>query len=661
MYKTQCALLVRRGESVYHNSVDIRYREPQGAVAVNTQIVLRIDAPLGAEDFTAKLCLQDESGQRLLPMEKEGSSACITITASDKACLMQYSFLCYAFGRWYWVGAESGEGRVMDVQHAAWQITVYQADFTTPDWFCGAVAYQIFPDRFYCSDPKAIPARAQEHLRKKRHLRLHTSWDEEPYWQPEAGRREYAPDDYFGGDFNGIRQKLPYLKALGVSCIYLNPIFEAASNHRYNTADYDRIDPFLGTNEDFLALAEDAKASGIRLILDGVFNHTGSDSIYFDSEHSYGNGACDSKDSPYYPWYRFTHWPNGYESWWGFPTLPNVSELEPSFDAFLNGEDGVVARWLRRGASGWRLDVADELPDDCIRHIRARTKAEKPDALLMGEVWEDCSNKYGSEGRRAYVNGDLLDCAMNYPFRDALLDFLLCRDDAYRLNERFSQLREHYPKPFYDASLNLISSHDEVRFLSALCGAPDRHQKRELHAAFDPPKEVRATAREKFVLATALQMTMPGVPCVYYGDEVGLDGCADPFNRRTYPWGREDQQLKEEFTALIAARNQSAALRKGYARFGALSRDVFALIRFLEKETSILLINRADAARLALLYPTLLSEGPDVRRELQFAGKYQLRKGPFAAEETEKMTLDAVLSYELPPRSYLLLTRETEA
>jgi len=609
---------------VYHHSRNIVYRNPQGAVPVGSAVTLCLDIPEAKEGAAFFTAVSLGGQELLLPMEREDGRTRVTLTVPDTPGLCYYYFVIRAGEETWYYGADSGEGLLTRDLPPAWQITVYRGDFITPQWFAEGLCYQIFPDRFFKSDPALARERVNRRIASGRAARLHEDWGEEPDYRPNLGRPYYAPDDYFGGDLNGITQKLPYLKELGVTCLYLNPVFEGYSNHRYNTADYLAVDRVLGSEADFDRLCRKARELGISLMLDGVFSHTGDDSLYFDRYGRYGGGACESMSSPYYPWYRFLRWPDRYECWWNFSTLPNVSELEPSYMDFIMGEEGVLAHWQRRGVMGWRLDVADELPDEFIRGLRTRVKQENPDGVLLGEVWEDCSNKIGPEGRRAYVDGDLLDSAMNYPFREAVLRFAAGKMNAFALNEILQAQRERYPAPFYRACLNLLSSHDEVRALSYLSGAPDRAQvAREAQAAFAPSAEDVASGKRRFLLATAIQMVHMGVPCLYYGDEIGLEGMADPFNRRTYPWGAEDEELLSAVKRLTLLRSGSEACKNGRLRMGALSRDVFAILRYAGDEVVILLVNASDEEKNAILYPALLFEGADGAKPMAFAGVYE--------------------------------------
>ena len=407
------------------NSRSRKYRDPLGAVGDGTSIHFRITLPRELSCSAAHLVMQREGGQtQVLDMFWCGMNG-------NNQEWWECHFTPEVPGLYFYhfeIHTQRGSQRISKGfagdgifgGNNQWQLTVYDKNFQTPDWLEGGVMYQIFPDRFYNSgQPKtAVPS----------DRRLHSQWMEQPDWAPNA-QGKITNTDFFGGDLHGIEEKLPYLKSLGVTCLYLNPIFESHSNHRYDTADYSKVDPLLGTEEDFSSLCAAAKKLGIRVVIDGVFSHTGSDSVYFNREGRYPTpGAYRSQESPYYPWYTFHPWPDSYDCWWNFDTLPNVKETDPSYNTYINGEEGIVRKWLRAGASGWRLDVADELPDAFLDQLTAAAKKEKPDALVLGEVWEDASNKTSYGIRRRYLLGKQLDTVMNYPFRDAILGFLLGND-----------------------------------------------------------------------------------------------------------------------------------------------------------------------------------------------------------------------------------------
>ena len=440
------------------------------------------------------------------------------------------------------LGIVSGEGE-------RWQQTVYKKDFDTPQWLSGGIIYQIFPDRFYASgkEKKNVP---DDRF-------ICTDLKKIPEHRQNVGTCSLG-NDYYCGDLKGIEQKLPYLKELGVTCIYLNPIFEAHSNHRYNTADYMKIDPLLGDEEDFKNLCESAKKEGIHIILDGVFSHTGDDSIYFDKYGRYGpEGAFSNPRSPYRSWYSFGNYDCGYSAWWGVPSLPEVNENHPQFTEFITGENGVLRHWLKLGASGWRLDVADELPDEFLDNIRAAIKSENDEALLLGEVWEDASNKISYGSRRRFLRGEQLDSVMNYPFKDAIIDFV-CRKNADKLNKTVLDITENYPPCVTRVLMNHIGTHDTARVITAIAkyGIPWGDRNWQSCQTLTAEEYDRAKALLK--VAAVIQFTLPGVPSIYYGDEVGMCGFGDPFCRGFHTWEDGDIQLLEFYKQLCAVRKCDA-------------------------------------------------------------------------------------------------------
>ena len=405
-----------------------------------------------------------------------------------------------------------------------------------------------------------------------------------PEFRPNE-KGEVLNNDFYGGNLAGIAEKLPYLKKLGVEALYLNPIFMAFSSHRYDTADYKRIDPMLGTEEDFRALCETAHSLGMKVILDGVFSHTGSNSVYFDKNGIFGGGAVSDPQSPYRKWFDFQHYPDKYTCWWDFDTLPCVKKMEPEFmDYIFGADDSVLAKWLRLGADGFRLDVVDELPDGFLMALRERLRQLKPDAMLIGEVWEDASNKIAYGVRRRYFTHAQLDSVMNYPWRKAILAFARGADDGRGLRQVLLTIAENYPAPVLNSNLNLLSSHDVPRAITALIDPTDADREelaRRLSAM--TPEQVKL-GKERFKLASFLQFTLPGCPCVYYGDEAGMTGYRDPFNRQYYPWGREDAALQNHIRTLAHLRHDSAALKRGDLRVLAAGNGSITFRRTLDRE-----------------------------------------------------------------------------
>lgn len=461
-----------------------------------------------------------------------------------------------------------------------WQITCYEQAFPTPDAFGGLVMYQIFPDRFN----KKGDCDTTEKLTP---FHLHDNPYDLPVYEPDhAGIVQN--NDFFGGNLCGIIQKLPYLKELGVNAIYLNPIFKAFSNHRYDTADYLKVDPLLGTNDDFRHLCNSAHDLGIKVILDGVFSHTGSDSLYFDIHNRFGVGAYHNPDSPYRSWYQFTDYPKGYTAWWGILTLPCTEELNPDFRHFIFNK--VIPYWLSLGADGWRLDVADELPEEFLEELYSAVKREKPQALVLGEVWEDASNKISYGVRRKYLQGKSLDAVMNYVWRDAIIRFVRREISAEDFAESVMTICEHYPQDAINATMNLLSTHDTPRILTVL-GTDYVPESRKDRAGFRLQEEQRKIAKNRLYLAAFLLFCLPGSPCIYYGDEIGLEGFEDPFNRG-YMGDRDgDNDIASCFRALAAMKNQSPALRFGNLTPLLAEKGLFAFLRKERTEQVLCLVN----------------------------------------------------------------------
>ena len=436
----------------------------------------------------------------------------------------------------------------------AWQQTVYLKGWNAAPEFAGKIIYQIFPDRFFKKGEPPLPER-KKYVKFKNH-------DELPNYIREANG-DLDTSDFFGGTLRGIEEKLPYIASLGAEIIYLNPIFEAHSNHRYDTADYTKIDPVLGNEEDFSSLCKTAGKYGIKIILDGVFSHTGDDSIYFNRYGTYPDvGAYQSQNSPYYKWYTFQEFPDRYSSWWGIKILPEVNETEPDYLEYMTGKGGVLEKWLRLGASGYRLDVADELPDEFLDALYKTVKTVKKDAYVVGEVWEDATNKEDNGRRRKYLQGGEMDGVMNYVLKDALIEFLNS-GNAEKLSDAINLLKENYPKPSLSCLMNIIGSHDTKRILSVLGGVKTDDCDYEGQAREKLSPEERETAIKKLMLGWFILTTLPGCPTVFYGDEAGVEGLRDPLNRKYFPWGKEDKTLLSHYRKMGDIRKNSPELKTG--------------------------------------------------------------------------------------------------
>lgn len=577
-------MLINYRNEMMHDSTMLTYREPFGAVTQGQTVTLRFKTRL-SQISSVYLRLTGEGVHQDIMMTQDNGFWQARFDAPHEPGVYWYYFTINTGERIVYYGTEGkrkgGIGVAYTETPPAYQLTVYQSNFDTPAWFRGSVMYQIFPDRFKRSGEKTVKAGLDNHRAKGRCVVEHKRWNEEPLYKPLKGEAHYNPCDYYGGTLKGIEESLHDLKDLGVGVIYLNPIFEAASNHRYNTADYKKIDPVLGNEDDFIELCDKAEALGIRVLLDGVFSHTGSDSIYFNLEKAYeSSGAANTQDSPYYPWYTFEHYPDKYKSWWGFESLPEVNEHNPDWQRFIiTDEDSVLRRWLSKGAAGYRLDVADELPDDVLALMYAATKHQKTEAVMLGEVWEDATTKYSYGTHRKYALGGMLDSVMNYPLRNALVSFLTGSSDARALKDFLVEQAMVYPRPMYYALMNLLSSHDIERIRTALSTKLDPHSlTREQQATFRLSDSQSQKGAAKQRLASVLQFALPGVPCIYYGDEKGMTGFLDPFNRGPYREAAFD--LTAHYRTISQLRNGSHALRMGHAAFFAPNADCIGILRY---------------------------------------------------------------------------------
>ena len=572
---------------ILFDSKEKLYKEPFGCVTPGETCTLRVHVPESVGAVAAFCAVQSENGT---PVKR----APMTVTGSKGAYqIWEGSFSLDTPGLYFYhfqITKPEGSFRLFkqgnDTNMEAgdqWQISCIPADFTTPDWAKGAVIYQVFPDRFRKNGDCDLTGKLTPYI-------LHENWDEEVFWQPDE-KGEILNNDFFGGNFRGITEKMAYIASLGTTVLYLNPISKSFSSHRYDTGDYKTPDPMLGTEADFARLCRTAHEYGIRVVLDGVYSHTGANSLYFDREGTFGgNGAYCRPDSPYYSWFTFKHYPDDYESWWGFKTLPTVKKTEKAFvEYIITGEDSVVAHWLRLGADGFRLDVADELPNEFVSLLKKRIRELKPDALLIGEVWEDASNKISYGVRRRYFADAALDSCMNYPFRTAILKLMRGQDDGRGFREAVMTVAENYPAQVLACNMNLLGSHDTPRILTAL--ADDFDGDRAEAASRFLTSEDRTAAEEKLPAATVLQYALPGAPSVYYGDEAGMEGHKDPFNRRTYPWGKENADLLAHFRALGEWKKNSTALRLGEIRFRTAEDGHIAFDRVYGEEKVRIYVN----------------------------------------------------------------------
>ena len=555
---------------VFHNSHKLEHRNPFGAVKLGTQIKISIEV---YKEVTVYIHTVNFKGHEqdivmdIVSRNEEGYFLYTgTIDTSNSLGLLNYYFKIIYNNKVVYYGNNNdvlgGIGQKYDYRPKLYQITVYN-ERKVPDWYKEGIIYQIFVDRFLNGNENG------EISAPKKNSFIYATWEDDPmYIKNEKG--DVIRWDFYGGNLKGVKAKLEYIKSLGASIIYMNPIFEAASCHKYDTGDYKKIDGMFGTDEDFKDLCEEAKKLGIRIILDGVFSHTGSDSKYFNKLGNYENkGAYQSKESRYYSWYRFNNHPNEYECWWGFDNQPNVEELDESYlNYMIKDSDSVITKWIKLGASGWRLDVADELPDKFIEMIKEKILEADKESVLIGEVWEDASNKISYSNKREYFFGKELDSVTNYPFRDMVIGFVSGNISSKIFINKLMSLLENYPTENFYSSMNLLGNHDTERIFTKL--------KENI---------------ELLKLALAIQMTMPGVPLIYYGDEVGLLGGRDPQNRKPYPWGKENREILNLHKVLTTIRNNELSLKKGTFKPISISEEILSYEREYNGEKIIVLVN----------------------------------------------------------------------
>ncbi|WP_235720576.1 glycoside hydrolase family 13 protein [Liquorilactobacillus vini] len=562
--------------NIRYNSWLDRYKSPFGAVQKDQQ--LKIGIQVAAKNVATVELLVHEDGQTASidhVLEKTAGDFYQTTLTLDQAGLYFYYFKItlqinsqpqvYFYGE-----TDDRFGGVGQISAAhdlkAYQLTCYNKKVTAPAWYKSGVFYQIFPDRFFNGNPDGKLC-----AHRKNTFIYGTTEDTPLYVKDHTG--SVIRWDFFGGNLRGIIAKIPYLKNLGITGIYLNPIFFANSSHRYDTNDYFRIDPMLGTEEDFRELVEKLHQAGICVILDGVFNHVGKDSKYFNARCLYYDkqtGAAQQKNSPYYSWFEFKHYPDDYAAWWGVKDLPKVDKNNPAFQKMIYADkNSVINKWTRMGVDGWRLDVADELPESFIIGLRETLAQFSQEKVLLGEVWEDASNKIAYGKRRHYVEGEELDGVMNYPLRHCILDLLSdqpSRSITAVIRELMS-LRENYPRDFYFNLLNNIGTHDTERVYTALHGKI-----------------------EKLRIAWELLFVLPGVPCIYYGDEAGMKGGKDPQNRGFFPWKHPNQKIFSFVKKWVQRRKNLPVLQNGELVLGT-GAGCLAVIRYNQNSLGLYVVN----------------------------------------------------------------------
>ncbi len=472
------------------------------------------------------------------------------------------------------------------------KIAVYNPKGTPPAWVAGQVFYQIFPDRFAQADPQNLYRGAMTTYQYEVILK---KWDELPENPPKSR-------DFFGGDLRGVIEKLDYIQNLGVTCVYFTPIFASPTNHRYDASDYHQIDPRFGTEEELRELIEKAQSRGIRVMLDGVFNHCSQHSLYFLAARA-------DKLSPYYRWFNFPQWPDKWEGWINVLDMPEFVEC-PEVEDFFFGPQGVAQHWLSYGTAGWRTDVTPWITDEYWRRFRAAVRRTYPDAYLIAEDWGDASPR---------LLGDSFDATMNYRFGYSVGGWAGGKLTSAELDDRLETLRRDTPPAQFQTQLNLLGSHDTVRILTKLEGY-----------------------KERVKLAVAFMLAYPGVPMIYYGDEAGIEGDFAEDSRRPYPWEAPDQELLGFFRQAINTRNASDSLKFGDVSTVYVNEAGYGLVRQVGNDFILALFNNGptpldfslplDPAWPAGAWRDLLSDATQVKTQVEVEnGQLKLTLPAFGA------------------------------
>lgn len=608
--------------AVSHDPCRQTDRKPLGAVRAGQSVALYLRINPDARDAVEEAWLEVSDGTEEdaveISMEKcrQGMFAKIDTTGDPR--VLFYRFRLKIEGATYYCQKRGDDittagcilpGDLYQDGIASWfQLTVFDPSFVTPEWFQGSVMYQIFPDRFARGEQGIRYQGVESHEHRGWPVRIHEDWNEPPEWADG-----YDPVDFFGGTLSGIEENLDYLASLGVDVIYLNPVCEARSNHRYNTGDYQTIDPILGDWQEFASLKTAAESRGIKIIFDAVLSHTGAASKYFNADGSYDSvGAVCGPESPYFDWYDFENpSPSApYRSWWGDPTLPEVNETDLGWQQFILGkpEDastGVLREWAHHGVDGIRLDVADEIPDAVLEAIRQSAKTASQATVVIGEVWEDATTKESYGARRTYALGNALDSVMNYPLRSELIQFALKSKSAAQLVTFLRLQRSNYPEPFYASCMNLLSSHDVERIRSVLSLGFEfretiRDEQHRIVSEIVEDDDLQGMRLQR--LLAVIQYMLPGVPSTYYGDEKGMQGGRDPFDRATFPWSSDRYDCGIDLTTFYRSlgllRKRYASLRHGEAEFASYGRDVLCVLRVDpsdSQEAMLAVVNREDS------------------------------------------------------------------
>ncbi|MDR0697301.1 MAG: glycoside hydrolase family 13 protein [Christensenellaceae bacterium] len=549
-----------------YNSREIKYKKPFGAVRVGEKIEITFPVPEELNHSAVIINIRQKEvvkRLKLKPVKNENNLYKI-IFSLETTGIHLYRFEITTSDGIKYCGHDGNNKAMIGEWLPEWQLTVYSRDYKTPEWLKGGIIYHIFPDRFARVEDDKTP--------RFGHLK---SWYEDLTIEDWDG--VYRANDFYGGNIKGIITKLDYLMELSVTAIYLSPIYKAFSNHRYDIGDYMSVDPLFGDEDEFKQLIRECEARGIGVILDGVFNHTGVDSIYFNMYGHYDSiGAYQSPSSRYYDWYTFYEYPDKYACWWGIQVVPSIKRDSQDFQEFIAGENGVMDKWQKLGIKGWRIDVVDELTSDFVKKIRRKAKESENDIAIIGEVWEDASNKISYSEEREYLFGNELDGVMNYPFRNAIINYLLDNNVTAFYNAVMTII-ENYPIESLDCCMTLIGTHDTTRIINVLSETkPSKDKLMRLGYRLNY-KEFKL-GRDRVKLASTIQYFLPGVPVIYYGDEIGMQGFDDPINRRPMSFGNENE-LSQHYKKLGILRTEYKENFKGTFKIERFSDNCIALVR----------------------------------------------------------------------------------
>ncbi len=549
-----------------YNSRDLSHKNPFGAVEAGSTVSISITARDGLFVHAVSIIVSKDDGEEYyIPMPFECKNG-------EWSKFSGEVFLDTAGLYWYRFSVLTEHGEIILSRGAdnnistngeSYQLTVYDKNYVTPDHMKGGVIYHVFVDRFNRGTDKDAIWNKTGVLK---------NWSDAVTIVDSDG--VFRANDFYGGNLEGITEKLPYFKELGVTLLYLSPIFKSGSNHRYDTGDYMMIDELLGSEKSFKRLIDQAKAVGIGVMLDGVFNHTGSDSLYFNKLGTYPEvGAYGGKTSKYYKWFNFSKFPNEYNCWWGITVTPTVNKSNAGYRKFILGEGGVIDKWTKLGLAGWRLDVVDELDIKLVTEIRNSSKRVDKNVAVIGEVWEDASSKIAYSERRPYLLGKQLDGVMNYPYKEAIIKF--ARDNnAEDFISRTMTIYENYPLQALNCCMTFLGTHDTVRAINSLADRDISHTSKADRLHIDLTADERNLAKHRLKVATVLQYMLPGVPSIYYGDEIGLEGYEDPINRKPFPWDNMDEELRAHYSNLgemrKSCRNSMSGKMQVWTQDGAL-------------------------------------------------------------------------------------------